>query len=427
MKFLNLGEKIRKLRKEKGLTLEELAGDIATKSYISLIENNKSVPRLDVLKHIANMLEVELEYLVKDENTEAKEYCDLKIKELKTNLEYKEYKIVETLITELEEIIEKYDLKLQRGKLLSVKGFYLIKKEILEEALLNLHKGNRIYLEEGYDKEAIIENYHYIGYIYTKQKQFKSALDKYKVCEQMIDSEDILDTELKRKIYFNISICYYELGLYEKSLDYISYVTNIMEDNNNLELGRNIMHKGNTYIKLNQYKKAEKCFKNSLKIAKKAKDSKYEAYIENNLGRVYLTNGDEEKGLYHLNNAYTLKKLYGYSNINTLLEYVMYYINKEDFNKAVKYLKEAEKNNKKDENLYKIYNHYCEVYVNLKENDKAKEYIKKSINILENMERPAELSKAFEKYANILELENKLSESIEYLKLSIKLKDKEKI
>ena len=46
MNILSLGEKIKKLRKEKNMTLKELAGDRITAAQISHIERDKSHTRI---------------------------------------------------------------------------------------------------------------------------------------------------------------------------------------------------------------------------------------------------------------------------------------------------------------------------------------------------------------------------------------------
>lgn len=58
-KIENLGERIRKLRKQKQLTLEGLAGDQLTKGMLSLIENGKANPSMESLNYIAQRLGVE--------------------------------------------------------------------------------------------------------------------------------------------------------------------------------------------------------------------------------------------------------------------------------------------------------------------------------------------------------------------------------
>lgn len=61
-----LGEQIRKLRKQKKLTLEELAGTELTKGMLSLIENNKANPSMESLAYIAERLGVEVAQLLNE-------------------------------------------------------------------------------------------------------------------------------------------------------------------------------------------------------------------------------------------------------------------------------------------------------------------------------------------------------------------------
>lgn len=61
-----LGARIRKLRKEKGLTLQALAGSEMTKGMLSLIENNKANPSMESLSYIAQRLGVESNELLEE-------------------------------------------------------------------------------------------------------------------------------------------------------------------------------------------------------------------------------------------------------------------------------------------------------------------------------------------------------------------------
>ncbi|TYS58750.1 helix-turn-helix domain-containing protein [Sutcliffiella horikoshii] len=54
-----LGDRIRKLRKQKKMTLEAVAGSELTKGMLSLIENNKANPSMESLTYIARQLGVE--------------------------------------------------------------------------------------------------------------------------------------------------------------------------------------------------------------------------------------------------------------------------------------------------------------------------------------------------------------------------------
>ena len=68
---MNLGEKIYKLRKEKGLSQEALAELVGTtRQAISKWENNQGYPETEKLLMISNVFAVSIDFLLKDEKTE---------------------------------------------------------------------------------------------------------------------------------------------------------------------------------------------------------------------------------------------------------------------------------------------------------------------------------------------------------------------
>lgn len=68
---MSLGSKIFKLRKEKGLSQEDLAEQIGTtRQAISKWENDKGFPETEKLLQLSNIFEVSTDFLLKDEKTE---------------------------------------------------------------------------------------------------------------------------------------------------------------------------------------------------------------------------------------------------------------------------------------------------------------------------------------------------------------------
>lgn len=73
---MNFGEKIFKLRKEKGLSQEAIAELVGTtRQAISKWENNQGFPETEKLLQLSNIFEVSTDYLLKDEK-EVKGNCD---------------------------------------------------------------------------------------------------------------------------------------------------------------------------------------------------------------------------------------------------------------------------------------------------------------------------------------------------------------
>lgn len=62
---MTIGEFLKDIRKQKGLTITKVAQDIGfTKQYISMIEKNKCKPTLKLMKILADYYNIKLSYLV---------------------------------------------------------------------------------------------------------------------------------------------------------------------------------------------------------------------------------------------------------------------------------------------------------------------------------------------------------------------------
>lgn len=98
----SLGERIKKLRKERGLTLQALAGDELSKGMLSLIENNKANPSMESLAYIADRLAI-------DQNELLEEFSTTEIRKLLREAEelYKVEIMSKELIKEYKNIVAK--------------------------------------------------------------------------------------------------------------------------------------------------------------------------------------------------------------------------------------------------------------------------------------------------------------------------------
>ena len=63
---MELGNKIRTLRKKQNMTQSELAGEHITRNMLSKIENGEALPSLDTLFYIAERLEVAPGFLLSE-------------------------------------------------------------------------------------------------------------------------------------------------------------------------------------------------------------------------------------------------------------------------------------------------------------------------------------------------------------------------
>ncbi|MEK4762886.1 helix-turn-helix transcriptional regulator [Viridibacillus sp. FSL E2-0187] len=132
-----LGTRIRKIRKERKLTLAELAGDRLTKGMLSLIENDKANPSMDSLAYIAEQLGIEVSELL--EEVSASELREL-LEKVKSIQVPKSLEVIEPQLERLQLIepyIDRLPISYEAGQLLVLysEAKYDVEKQHWEEPL----------------------------------------------------------------------------------------------------------------------------------------------------------------------------------------------------------------------------------------------------------------------------------------------------
>ena len=94
-----LGERIKEIRKARGLTQAELAEIInVDPKYISKIETSNGRPSLDVLENISSALQVEMSVLFETSHLKTKNELDKEIVKTLKTLDLKETKLIYSII-----------------------------------------------------------------------------------------------------------------------------------------------------------------------------------------------------------------------------------------------------------------------------------------------------------------------------------------
>ncbi|MDR7078930.1 transcriptional regulator with XRE-family HTH domain [Neobacillus niacini] len=140
-----LGDRIRKLRKQKKLTLEALAGEGLTKGMLSLIENNKAKPSMESLAYVAERLGVEVTDLLEEISTQEVRGILEQAEKLYNQKSTEQYKVLLTLI---EPYIEKLTQGYESARLLDIYARSLYEEklagweELIEQAATMYDKMN---------------------------------------------------------------------------------------------------------------------------------------------------------------------------------------------------------------------------------------------------------------------------------------------
>ena len=119
--MINIGEKIKMLRKEKKLTQKELAKKIGvTASTVTKYENGQLEPNIEVLNRISNIFRISISALVED-NYSRKEFSTepefLSLYELVNSKEITEETIDKLTKCIIRAVINKYNLNIDINKI----------------------------------------------------------------------------------------------------------------------------------------------------------------------------------------------------------------------------------------------------------------------------------------------------------------------
>lgn len=213
----SLGSKIRKARKEKGLTQLQLADNHISRSLLSMIENGTANPSMITLQYIADKLEKPLAYFLV-ESFEVTEKCESLITSMEQALQSQQY---ETVISEIKAFNEEllcgnfsYLTSRQSGILHFLLAYALYYSSqpgahdylLAAEALL-LKTDSILYLSRVYNQLSILM------YKQSKYPEMEQYLIK---ANSLITVVTVDNARLKYDITYHLALCYYRQRKFEE-------------------------------------------------------------------------------------------------------------------------------------------------------------------------------------------------------------------
>lgn len=388
MDILSLGEKLKKLRKEKDMTLKELAGDRITAAQISHIERDKSHTSYELLDYLSQKLDVSIDYLLETKEMQARKITDNLILQSEVFIRCGELEKAECQIKKTLDICKEYNLLDNHGKCNFLMADINIRNQNHNEAIINYEKALYFFIKNN-DDENVFKCYLNIGKLYMKDQFYKGAINHFDFAEDVLNKSNIEDITIHKDLYSKIAYCHIKLGNPNKSLQYIEKI-NLIDRENNIKEELNIMMlRGNNLLSMGKYEEAKNCFKRTLEILDKEDNILGMADVYLTISDIYKNIGDNEKALEYSHKAYDITK-------NQKDEYMMKglfkiiesYIKNEDYDEAKKYCKIALTSaikNKNKFNEYRILKFYSDMYKQQNENNMAIEYLSKCINIISDL------------------------------------------
>lgn len=413
MNILSLGEKIKKLRKEKNMTLKELAGDRITAAQISHIERDKSHTSSELLEYLAKQLDVSVDYLLETKEMQSKKLTDNLILQGEILIKCNDLEKAEEQLNEAIKICYKYNVLDNYGTCNFLLADINFKNGKYSEAVMSYEKALHYFIRNN-DKEKLYKCYLNIGKIYLIEELYKGAIFQFEFAEGILNEIKIEDVDTYKDLYSKMAYCYIKLNNNEKSLYYINKMDEIDIKNNPDEELNAIMLKANNLLNMGEFEKSKEYFKKALEILDKEKNKTELASIYLTISEIYKSIGNLDKVLEYSQRVYDIKKSdEDEYMMKSLFKIIEVYISNYDYDMAKRYCKIALASSIKNKNRlneYKILKYYSDMYKAQNENVIAIEYLHKCISIISELNNKKILA---DLYINLGELYSNISKDKE--------------
>ncbi|MGL5695115.1 MAG: tetratricopeptide repeat protein, partial [Peptostreptococcaceae bacterium] len=236
------------------------------------------------------------------------------------------------------------------------------------------------------DKKSILKCYLNMGDIYVKENFFKGAISHFNFAEEILNEIKEEDVNLYKELYSKIANCYMKLDKPQKSLEYISKISELEKNNSIKEEADLIVLKAQSLFEIGSYEESKEYFRKALELIEKQEDKNKLAKIYLTISDIYSTMGDTEKVLDYSQKAYDIKKHdEDEYMLEGLFKMIQSYIEDSEYSLARKYCKltlASSIKNKDKLGEYKSLKFYADIYKQENETELAIEYITKCINIV---------------------------------------------
>ena len=419
MEILSTGEKIKRARIYKRLTLKELCGEEISISKMSCIENGKIKADDECLKYISDKLQIDYSYLVQDVYEQIKDNIK-SVKKSKHSLEK-----IESIIKYNLDYSFRYNFNDLALELIHILFKLYIKDNKIEKLQLLISKYFDLY-QHATNNEQIIIYYSDMAEFFVKTKEYHEAISYYSRIIQIYEKDQIKFDDKYIYACFYEGICYKNINLIEESYKCLKKIID------KEALFKNDNDKGDYYHEfaivniLLYIGEADKYLNIALNYKKD--DMKVLAKFKAENGDIYFKVHKDDKALIELEDA---AKIYPREDVRGCGEFlikcidILYKNNKYD--EAFSYISEALNLaiDIDDERLIeKAY--YFKGMIHQKLNDyiQAEMYMNLATDFLLRFANNEEKYKRYNEMAELYYNLNELKESIKYFTLAIQIEKK---
>lgn len=289
MNFNSIGENIKTVRKQQGLSQKELASSICTQAQISNIEKGRIYPLSTTLYLISRKLGVDINYFFDISETPRLDYVNEVIDLVREYIRTRDYEKIERII-KLEKKNPMFQTIRNKQFLMWHEGIceYYLKKD-KEKALFVLNDSLSLRLNVKYSIREI-EILNSIGIIYCEDENFceannyfNKAIDSYKNLNEKANFKIIV------RILYNYAKSLTKLNCFEESIKYCEKGITICIKNESLYLfGELYYHKGYNLFKKGTYLDAIHFMNKAIQSMELLNNDTFVEYINSKIKEITL-------------------------------------------------------------------------------------------------------------------------------------------
>lgn len=355
-----IGDMIKKLRKEKGLSQEELCGECLNRVVLSRIENNKMLPSIPQLQYISKKLGVSIIYFFIDNYDEIfYNNCSILQKEnhiLKTLYLQKDY----YSIVKLKETYGNNILKYKDCIMYFYLGISYFNLNMFNDALTFLKKyiNNYVKSDKSYQEINLIyfsEALNTLFKIMLKYKNYSKGESYLCLAIKYLDFYNKMNSRISYIVHNNLSFIYLQTCQFEKIIKIMEEFLDKYNNLNYIDIIPDI------YISLNIAAYNIEQYEKSIKYAKKAIQAFLYLDDEVSAGSCYLNYINALRYSGNIDEAFSIlnfckKEFNNVIVINKLLyEEMILYFNLNEYKKVQNVFKEIKNKNLPFRFKYNIY------------------------------------------------------------------------
>ncbi|MBS4782612.1 MULTISPECIES: helix-turn-helix transcriptional regulator [Clostridium] len=291
MEILSTGEKIKRARIFKGITLKELCQDKISIAKMSCIENGKVKADKELLQYIADKIEIDVDYLLEDVYDQL--YNNLiSLRKNVSCYDGSEEKLIDNI-----EYAIKYEYFDLAFELMHILFSCYVEENKVEKIQLIVSQYYDLFQRNNTEENTIIYFKDMAQYL-SKNKEYIEAISYYGKLREMLLQKDSCDKSEYCLIGYNEALCYQNIQQFEESYkilsDIIQHVDTLYDDES----------KGMIY-----HIYANVCIKLKKEEVDKYKEKAYECQKHNpisvalskgNYGKYYFEVGEREKAIHEI-------------------------------------------------------------------------------------------------------------------------------